>query len=254
MTATGPDDELWQGLASGAQRMLTAGAQGFSLTEAGSAMAFAGVDAADFNLAFAWSDTAVLSALAGRDEDFLLIASPTQNSMVAEHANALSLEAISEPLPVWEGVIDESLLPPETAEVRKASSSDMAVARSVLSESFGLSLEQCVQVFPDSLTDDIDVYLTERDGTAIATLMAVLNGTQVSLWSGGSLPGVRGKGVFTSIVAHALREHAARGARTFAGITEAVGSGRVLQRLGGVHRVDGHVWLRGSSVGELIQE
>lgn len=84
--------------------------------------------------------------------------------------------------------------------------------------------------------------------------MAVSSGTLVSLWSGGSVPAVRGQGVFTDIVAHALRDHAARGALTFTGITEAVGSGRVLERLGGQHCTDGYVWVRGSSVGELLQD
>lgn len=255
-TAVGPGgrEQLWEGLAVGAQGMLTAGPHGLRVLESGSALAFSGINAADLNLAFAWGDIEVLRTLMERTEDFLLLVSPEVDPEVAQRAATLSIERISEPLPVWEGVIQEGLLPPGTGEARRALPSDMSEVHSVLAASFGLLREQCVEVFPESLADDIDIYLSERDGSSIATLMAVRTGSLVSLWSGGSVPEVRGQGVFTDIVAYALREQRARGARTFTGITEAVGSGRVLERLGGQHCTDAFVWVRGSSVGELLQE
>jgi len=244
---------LWPAMADGVLRMLATGPGALAVKGEGSAVAFSGAPVADLNMAFAWSDARALDALARRNEDFVLVASPEGNAAVRARAAELGIVAVPEPLPVWFGPIDVGALPAPRWNVRHASRRDMAAVRHVLAAAFGLSVEPLETAFPDAIADDVDVHLSERDGTPVSAVMAIRSGKIVSLWSGGTVPGARNGGAFTDLLGQVLRLQSERGATSFAGITEAVASGIVVQRLGGRRASDGHVWLRGSSVGELLQ-
>lgn len=244
---------LWPALADGVLRMLATGPGALAVKGEGSAVAFSGAPVADLNMAFAWSDARALDALTRRTEDFVLVASPEGNDAVSARAAELGIVAVPEPLPVWLGPIDVGALPAPRGNVRRATRRDMAAVRDVLAAAFGLPVEPLRTAFPDSIADDVDVHLSERDGKAVSAVMAIRSGEIVSLWSGGTVPEARNGGAFTDLMAQVLRFQFERGATSFAGITEAVASGIVVQRLGGRRASDGHVWLRGSSVGELLQ-
>lgn len=244
---------LWPAMAEGVLRMLATGPGALAVKGEGSAVAFSSAPVADLNMAFAWSDARALDALARRSEDFVLVASPEGNAAVRARAAELGIVAVPEPLPVWLGPIDVGVLPAPRWNVRQASRRDMAAVRHVLAAAFGLSVESLETAFPEAIADDVDVHLSERDGTPVSAVMAIRSGEIVSLWSGGTVPGARNGGAFTDLLGQVLRLQSERGATSFAGITEAVASGIVVQRLGGRRASDGHVWLRGTSVGELLQ-
>ena len=243
---------FWPAMAEAVERMLATGPRALAVRGEGSAVAFSSAEVADLNMAFAWADALALDSLVGRTEDFVLVAAPEGNEAVAARAAELGIVAVPEPLPVWLGDIDPGTLPPPRWPVRRARPADMPAVRGVLAEAFGLPVEPLDTAFPDAVTDGIDVHLAEVDGAAAAAVMAIRSGDLVSLWSGGTRPALRSAGLFTDLLAQVLRTEFALGARSFAGITEAVASGRALQRLGARRVTDGHVWLRGASVGELL--
>lgn len=247
------DDHLWAALASGAQQMLTNGLGSLKVTSSGSALAFSGANVADLNLAFSWGDTDVVDSISKRPEDFLLLASPSMNAAISARAGECGIAMVDEPLPVWVGEMDNVNLPPSFGLARRATRAEMTAVNEVLAQAYGLDVAPLEFAFPESVADRIHVYLSAKGETSIAALMAIRTDDVVSLWSGGTIPPARNQGFFTDLLAYALSDQRNLGARYFTGITEAVASANVVERLGGVHHTDAYVWLRGTSVGELLQ-
>lgn len=245
--------DLWPALADGVIRMLAQGPRGEDVRAPGSSLAFSGAEVADLNMAFAWGDLTALVSLTTRSEDCVVVTSTEGNALVAEHAEGLGLVSVPDPLPVWLGEIRPDRLPPAVHSVGRVGPGGMSQVRAVLADAFGLDVEPLTLAFPDATADDLDVYLATRDSAPIAAAMAIRAGDFVGLWSGGTIVSAQGQGVFTDLLAQILIDQHGRGARLFSGITEAVASGKAVERVGGVKHCDAHVWVRGSAAGELLQ-
>lgn len=247
------EDALWASMADGVQRMLASGRESIRARAHGSAVAFSGSSVADLNMAFAWSDASAFDVLLTHDENFVLVATNAGSAAVATRADELGLTMIPDPLPVWTAPIEALTFLPTQGTCRRAAAADMSSVRNVLSQAYGLDVAELERAFPDSIASDIDVYLAEADGEALAAVMAVREGTFSSLWSGGTVPHARERGIFTQLVSDVIEDQSKNGALYVAGITEAVASGRAVAGLGARHTSDAYVWLKGSSVGELLQ-
>jgi hypothetical protein len=188
----------------------------------------------------------------------LVLASDSAYSAVAERAEAWGIADLDVALPVWAVDLDPNRLPAalEDGRVSKVSSpADLARVRDIIVTSYGLEPAWVTEAFPDQLLGSPTVtwYLGWSEGEAVSTIALVRAGTDVSAWCGATLPHARGRGLFNDLVLETARLQAEGGARRFLGITEAVASGRTAMKFGGEDVDRAHVFLRGSSVGELLQ-
>jgi GNAT superfamily N-acetyltransferase len=223
-------------------------------------VALSRVDCTDLNMAAVWGDLSqeAVSALREWSGPILLLASDGAYRECAERAESLGLADLDTALPVWSVEIDPQRLPPalDSGLVSVVTTrADLARVRRIIALSYGLDSSWVDEAFPDELLEsgDITWYLSWSDGEAVSTIALVRVGTDVSGWCGATLPHARGNGLFTALVLETARLQAEAGARRFLGITEAVASGRTAVRFGGVEVDRAHVFIRGTSVGELLQ-
>lgn len=239
--------------------MLATGPRALSVTSPGSALALSGSSVADLNMGFVWADVEALTRLQDREEDFLIVASEEGDGLLGPVAADFNLEKIPDPLPVWMGDVSAAQANPThgaanpPGALRHVDPAEMDVVRSILSQAFGVDSDELAVAFPDSIARDIDVHVWEQEGIDVSAVMAIREGDFVSLWSGGTLPDYQGEGAFTDLLRAVLSDQRLRGAKEYAAITEAVGSAKALERVGARRHAAAHVWIRGSSVGELLQ-
>lgn len=240
--------------------LLTTGAQASSCLGGKGVVALSRVECTDLNMAAVWGELIdeVGAGIVEWAGPLLVLASDSAYSAVAERAEAWGIADVDVALPVWAVELDPNRLPAalDDGRVSKVSTpDDFARVRDIIVTSYGLEPAWVIEAFPDQLLGSPTVtwYLGMSEGEAVSTIALVRAGTDVSGWCGATLPHARGRGLFNDLVLETARLEAEGGARRFLGITEAVASGRTAMKFGGEEVDRAHVFLRGSSVGELLQ-
>lgn len=240
--------------------LLTTGAGASSSLDEGGVVALSRVDCSDLNMAALWGDLSdeIATGIAEWSGPLLVLASEGAYSAVADRAEAWGIADLEVGLPVWAVELDPQRLPAalDSGRVTVVSSpADFDRARTIVAEANGLELALVQEAFPEQLLTSSTVtwYLGWSEGEAVSTIALVRAGADVSGWCGATVPHARGRGLFNELVLETARLQAESGARRFLGITEAVASGRTAEKFGGVELDRAHVFIRGTSVGELLQ-
>ena len=250
----------WTSMAQGLAALLGAGTHARTRVDGVSAVAFTGTDCTDLNMAMAWESpsAATLDAIRAWSGPMLALAGDGAYRAVADIASDLALTDIDAALPVWAVGLDALSPAPErpggpTTVVESAH--DLHRARAIIAQSYGLDPALVDAAFPDAVRSapGITWYLGWSQGEATSTVALARVGEDVSAWCGATVPEARGQGLFNALVLASAGHQAQRGARRYLGITEAVASGRTAERFGGTIVDHAHVFLRGTSVGELLQ-
>jgi hypothetical protein len=250
----------WTSIGRALVDLLTTGAQASSCLVDEGVVALSRVECTDLNMAAVWGELSedIATGIVEWAGPLLVLASDSAYSAVAEKAGGWGIAHVDVALPVWAVELDPNRLPAalEHGRVSKVSSpSDLARVRDIIVSSYGLEPAWVTAAFPDQLLGSPTVtwYLGWSEAEAVSTIALVRVGTDVSGWCGATLPHARGRGLFNALVLETARLEAEGGARRFLGITEAVASGRTAMKFGGEEIDRAHVFLRGSSVGELLQ-
>lgn len=249
----------WTSVGRALVDLLATGTQASSHLDQGGVVALSRVECTDLNMAAVWGELSedTATGIAEWTGPLLVLASDSAYSAVFESAEAMGIADLDVALPVWAVELDPHRLPAALEHGRVSTvstSADFARVRTIIETAYGLEPAWVKEAFPEQLLESPTVtwYLGWFEGEAVSTIALVRTDADVSGWCGATLPHAQGRGLFNDLVLETARRQAEGGARRFLGITEAVASGRTAMRFGGTEIDRAHVFIRGSSVGELL--
>ena len=133
--------------------------------------------------------------------------------------------------------------------VRKAADvADLARVRRLIAQAFGLEEAPLSRAFADRLLErpDVAVYLAERSGQAVSTVIVTRHGPHAALWSMATPAGLQGQGLGRALLSEVMQRECADGMETFFLLSTAAGQ-RLYQQLGFRAIDEARVWLRSQS-------
>jgi len=247
---------LWQDAAQGL-RALYGCAPAFRAIEGEAGMAaLSGVPLADLNMGVLWQGAGAVELLARIDALELplvmLWSGQAATDLAGTQTRVGYIDCGTVPLMVRSGPCapPAGQAPSDVAfKVRRVSGAqDLVQARRLIAQSFGLEEEPLTRAFADGLLEraDVAVYLAERSGQAVSTVMVTRHGKRAGVWSMATPTELQRQGLGRALLQEVMQGECAGGMQTFFLLATAAGQ-HLYEQLGFEVLEPAQVWLRGQS-------